>query len=137
MLVSPKQRRLGWYLQFARRSSPLLSLLSLRRWIEINYRRMGVRGLKRNTSRWVLRSPTSPLLFLCNFASPALSSSLCLLLSPLSRRSGRAVIGLDKEADVVHIETRVAKGRECRTPVKKKKSVNGANARSLGSRKRG
>lgn len=29
----------------------------------------------------------------------------------------RAVMGLDRESDVVHIETRIAKGRECCTPV--------------------
>lgn len=28
----------------------------------------------------------------------------------------RAVMGLDRESDAVHIETRVAKGRECCTP---------------------
>lgn len=47
--------------------------------------------------------------------SPHLSPSLLppLLYFLLLLLFSRAVMGLDRESDVVHIETRVAKGREC------------------------
>lgn len=44
----------------------------------------------------------------------------CLLhLSSPPHTLSRAVMGLDRESDVVHIETRIAKGRECCTPVRR------------------
>lgn len=58
--------------------------------------------------------PYLPLIFTfpLHFAPPLHCSSL-----PSPPALLRAVIGLDRESDVVHIETRIAKGRECFTPV--------------------
>ena len=51
------------------------------------------------------------------FSSPPISTSSLSSLPP--RALSRAVMGLDREPDVVHIETRIAKGRECCTPVRR------------------
>lgn len=112
-------------------------------WIEINcrwWRRFYTdwfTGDKKNIFLWVSQnrdvhrqlwySTWPPALFLSHshflFFSP-ISTSLCSSLSS-PRALSRAVMGLDRESDVVHIETRIAKGRECCTPVHRNSETHG------------
>lgn len=59
----------------------------------------------------------SPLLILIFTLSPSFLTSFCSSLSSPPPTLSRAVMGLDRESDVVHIETRIAKGCECYTTI--------------------
>lgn len=59
--------------------------------------------------------PPSYLFLIVPFSFQSFCCSLYLLFLLLLPLFSRAVMGLDSESDVVHIETRIAEGRECCT----------------------
>lgn len=71
--------------------------------------------------------------FPLHLSPPLYCSSLSSPLPALSR----AVMGLDRESDVVHIETRIAKGRECCTPVHRSSKTHRTLCLSFRVRSRG
>lgn len=81
--------------------------------------------------------PSLPLLSHFPFPSPPFSTSFCSSLSSLPRALSRAVMGLDRESDVVHIETRIAKGRECFTPVHRSSKTHRTLCLSFRARSQG
>lgn len=98
----------------------LLFGLSLPRRIEINYRHMGARNPRKKSRRknsflWISYNGETPVCR-CDPQPHRCRSFVAFLHAPflplLLPAYCRAVIGLDRESDVVHIETRIAKGSE-------------------------